>query len=103
MKKISVYRPTSIEEAIQILSLQGNDARWRADWSADETGGDRRIRSVGEKVSHARAGREDDLVARIAQRIHAGRRPVAGSLVPVSARRLLLLAQWRIHLLWRHR
>src|SRR2546428_9226033 len=26
MKKISVYRPTSIEEAIQILSLHGTDA-----------------------------------------------------------------------------
>src|SRR3989440_1704192 len=26
MKKISVYRPTSIEEAIQMLSLHGNDA-----------------------------------------------------------------------------
>src|SRR5437016_5953448 len=78
---------------------QGNSARRRADRRADEIGGDRRIGCVGEEISHVGSGLQDDLVAGATQRIHFRRRPVAGSLVPVFARCLLLLAQRRIHLL----
>ena len=52
-----------------------------------------------EEVSDAGEGRRQDLVAGTAKRLDGRRRHAAGSLVPVPARRLLLLSQRRLHLL----
>src|SRR5207247_9515513 len=82
---------------------QGRRAMRRADRHAHETGGNRRIRPVGEEISGIGRGRENDLFAGTPERVHARRRPAAGSVVSVSARRLFLLEKWWIHLLWRDR
>ena len=100
MKKISVYRPTTIEEAQQNIVDTWNRrrlcgwngpadpleeqaeastdlsrrhqkdqqsaihqrgcSRWRPDWRLNKIGRDRRVGSVGEKISDAGSGREND-------------------------------------------
>ena len=144
MKKVSIYRPSTVDEAIQILSqhgtsasvyaggtdlldspeepagagaqlpgghqedrssplYQGRCAGRRRNRRGHEAGGVGRFAAVARKVSDAGGGDREDLLSGTAQRIHSRRRPVAGSMVPVSARRLFLLEKRRISLLRRHR
>ena len=144
MKKISIYKPTTVDEAIQILSQHGTSASVYAGGTdllirlknrleqaptylvdikkidhlryikedaqggvrnrrGHQAGGDRRLTAVAGKVPDAGRGGQQDLLAGTAQRVHARWRPVAGSMVPVSARRLFLLEKRRISVLRSHR
>ena len=63
----------------------------------------RAVRAGGAQISAAAADLEEDFLARAAQPVHHRGRHHAGGLVPVPARQLPVLAQRRLHLLWRHR
>ena len=104
MKPISIYRPSSVEEAIQILSLHGTQAGVYAGGTDLLIQLKNRIEAAPtflvdiKKIDGLRYIKEDGqggvqigALTKLAE--------VAG-VVPVFARGLLLLSQRRIHLLW---
>jgi hypothetical protein len=121
MKPVSIYKPVSVEQAIQILSLHGTEAGVYAGGTDLLIRLKNRLKQAPtylvdiKKIENLRYIKEDGQggvqigaltkLAEVgaAQRVDGRRRHPAGSLVPVSARRLLVLSQRRLHLLRRHR
>ena len=144
MKKVSIYKPTSVDEAIQMLSAHGAEAGVYAGgtdllirlknrltqapsylvdikkiqnlhYIKEDAQGNvligattklselAELRSPEKALPDAGRSGQLHLIPRAPKRLHHRRRSLAGGLVPVSARRLLLLAQRRLHLLWRDR